>query len=249
MSVYSRAHDLTLVIANAINARAGRVGASSFDLAVINGFTGTQAQYLAGYGTATMTDAQRAALTGTDLWDGRMVTASDTGITWRYCKATTNNFWGASTPARWRRWDSDWFSANWNVNAFNGGYGASNGWVTNGGWYRFHGGKLCFTGNIIVNGAGAINSQINFSFPIDPLTNQPFVAKTPNRDGSYTYPIDVYRQNQGGGVFALLAAPAGSLIYTGYLTANANLAATSSSSPFSWAQADILRWDIEVEYV
>lgn len=47
MTLTSRIHDLTAAVAAAVNARAGRVGASAYDLAVLNGYSGTQAQYLA----------------------------------------------------------------------------------------------------------------------------------------------------------------------------------------------------------
>lgn len=50
----SRITDLTAAIAAAVNARSGRVGASVYDLAVINGFVGTQAQWLAQNPTGTV---------------------------------------------------------------------------------------------------------------------------------------------------------------------------------------------------
>lgn len=47
MSLASRISDLTNAVAAAVNARANKVGASAFDIAVINGYTGTQTQWLA----------------------------------------------------------------------------------------------------------------------------------------------------------------------------------------------------------
>jgi hypothetical protein len=83
----SRMIDLTAAIAAAINARAPKVGASAYDLAVINGYTGTQTQWLRGSAAREMTSAQRVALTGSDLWDRRRITDTDTGNTWIYSSA------------------------------------------------------------------------------------------------------------------------------------------------------------------
>lgn len=47
MALSDRITALTLAIANAMNARYPKPGASAYDLAVLNGFSGTQAQYLA----------------------------------------------------------------------------------------------------------------------------------------------------------------------------------------------------------
>jgi hypothetical protein len=47
LTLASRITDLVTAIATAINTRAPKVGASTYDLAVINGYTGTQAQFLA----------------------------------------------------------------------------------------------------------------------------------------------------------------------------------------------------------
>lgn len=47
MTLSSRIHDLTTAVASAINARAGKVGASAYDLAVLNGFVGSQSAWLA----------------------------------------------------------------------------------------------------------------------------------------------------------------------------------------------------------
>lgn len=47
MTFASRIGDGFAAVATALNARSGLVGASAYDVAVINGYTGTQAQWLA----------------------------------------------------------------------------------------------------------------------------------------------------------------------------------------------------------
>lgn len=84
MTLADRIADLTAAIANAINARSGMVGASTYDLYVQNGGTASQAQWLAASGPRVMTATQRNALSGGDLWRGRLVEDQTTGWTWRY---------------------------------------------------------------------------------------------------------------------------------------------------------------------
>lgn len=80
MTLSSRIHDLTTAVAAAINARAGKIGASAYDLAVLNGFVGTQGAWLASLKalgtttvsvpTNTMTGWNRQAASGTMTSDG-----------------------------------------------------------------------------------------------------------------------------------------------------------------------------------
>lgn len=90
-TLMSRFHDFAAAVATAINARSGLVGASAYELAVLNGYTGTQAQWLRGSAPREMTTAQRQALTGADLWDRRKVLDTNSGITWIY--STTGGYW------------------------------------------------------------------------------------------------------------------------------------------------------------
>lgn len=169
------------------------------------------------------TDAQRVALTTAQVFDGLYFHATDTGITWKY------------TGGGWHCWDSWWMAQTpMTVQGFAGAYGATNGWVTNGNQYRWVAGQIRMRGNIIVNGAGAVNGQIAIALPA--------TAATP-----YGTPpaaiLDVYRQAQGQTTYLLNVTPSGSWGYLGWQNSAGQSVAANASAPFVWGQSDTIRYD------
>lgn len=154
MTLASRITDLVTAIATALNARSGMVGSSAYDLYVAQGGTLTLAQWTLMY-QGGMTAAQRAALSGVNLWAGRMVTETDTGITWRY----------VSVALGWKRWESDWIDpgANWTVP------GASI--YLQYARYRYRSGVVVYESQVSLLG-GPINGDVYVVLPV--AVAQPF---------------------------------------------------------------------------
>lgn len=240
MSYAARMTALVAVVAAAINARSGLVGASTYDLYVLNGGTMTLNDWLsAQQGSATA--AVRQSLSGPDLWNGRELTDPATGITWRYLKANTT-VGTPSTPAGWREWESDWIGIGINMlSGFAGGYSATNGWISSHSMIRFRGGKVGFRGNVIVNGGGAVNAMICLELP--------YLASSP-MGAPYTVPLGVTRPGNGN-QYALLGEinHNSKAFWLGYPQSGGAVQGTSPTGPLVWAQSDTIAWDFEFSRV
>lgn len=111
MSVASGITALVDAAITALNQR--RWGASAYEIAVAQGYTGSQAAFLNGRSSRTMTTAQRLALTGDDLWTDREVTDTDTGYRWRY------------NGTAWKIWRIPWTTYTPTMPSFSAGSGGT----------------------------------------------------------------------------------------------------------------------------
>lgn len=167
MTFATRMTAFALAVANAINARSGLVGASTYDLYVQNGGTASQAQWLAASGPRVMTATQRNALTGADLWRGRLVEDQTTGWTWRY------------NGSKWCPFLSPWvdITATTTFSMTGGPGGAKSA------RYRWHNGLVRVQHYVLFGGAGQDLSQVAtvsvpepINSPDGPLLESRFLA-------------------------------------------------------------------------
>lgn len=214
----------------ALNAR-NAPGASDYQMWLAQGNTGTLDDYRRIVAGSAMTDAQRQALTGTALWNGRMVTVTDTGVTWKYVSASTG----------WKAWDSgDWlnYPVTPLIQGINGAQYASPGWNQNYAQYRYVSGQVHARGSIFLNGGAAIvNAQLILGMPVpySSHSNSMFAGQVKGFDSSAGNAEYALQHSFGGS--------GGSNVWLGYISSTASaLSPTGQYGPFQWAQSDSIAW-------
>lgn len=204
----------------------GRDGASAYQIAQALGFTGTQQQWAAGVGSRYMTAAQRQSLIGSDLFTGRVVTDTDSGIEYRY------------NGSGWAAWNSDWITYTPTISGITGT--ATRGTCR----YRYRSGKLALRGSVSLNTGASLPTTGQVVVPLPTgLTMSPDPAALIH--GTVTG-LDA----STGTSYFLRAASVGNTSI-GLLWVNAQDGAAplnqATASPFVWTVNDVLAWSLEAD--